>query len=122
MDGVNIYILHVYCRWIQTNVILQFDPFSLTFVDVTSKIKTNTLNRYLRKKWNKATFFETEECEDGTYGEDCAIYCSGHCLNESACNKETGLCERGCDPGYMNSLCSDRKTTNSFIQQFFYKQ
>lgn len=28
---------------------------------------------------------------------------SGHCLNEFLCNKQTGQCDRGCNPVYSNN-------------------
>lgn len=46
------------------------------------------------------------ECINGTYGYDCVNKCSGHCLNDSPCNKQTGYCDRGCNQGYINAYCS----------------
>lgn len=51
------------------------------------------------------------ECEDGTYGYDCTNNCSGHCLKDSPCNKQTGHCSGGCKPGYTNSNCNKGKIT-----------
>lgn len=45
-------------------------------------------------------------CVNGTYGYGCNNNCTGHCLNDSPCNKTTGHCDRGCKPGYTNSDCS----------------
>lgn len=47
-----------------------------------------------------------KECDDGTYGYDCINNCSGHCLNDFPCNKKTGHCDGGCNPGYTNNYCS----------------
>lgn len=58
------------------------------------------------------------ECDDGTYGYSCVNYCSGHCLNDSPCNKQTGLCDRGCNPGYTNGNCSKSKFTNEDINMY----
>lgn len=44
-------------------------------------------------------------CNNGTYGFDCAYNCSGHCLHNSPCNKTTGNCEGGCEPGYTDENC-----------------
>lgn len=55
---------------------------------------------------NFVVYYVTE-CDDGTYGYDCLHNCSGHCLNNSPCNKHTGHCELGCKPGYTNVFCSD---------------
>ena len=46
------------------------------------------------------------ECIDGAYGYGCVNNCSGHCMNDSLCNKQTGHCDRGCKPGYTNAFCS----------------
>lgn len=46
-----------------------------------------------------------KECEDGTFGYECTKMCSSHCLDDSPCNKKTGVCDRGCSPGYINSDC-----------------
>lgn len=46
------------------------------------------------------------ECDIGTFGYDCMNNCSGHCLNNSSCNKETGHCDGGCNLGYTNGDCN----------------
>lgn len=51
------------------------------------------------------------ECNDGTFGHDCINNCSGHCLNKSPCNKQTGHCDRGCDPGYNTEDCNKGNPT-----------
>ena len=45
-------------------------------------------------------------CDDGTYGSNCFHNCSRNCLDDSPCNKETGHCESGCNPGYTSALCN----------------
>lgn len=47
-----------------------------------------------------------KECDDGTYGYNCINNCSGHCLDDYPCNKETGRCDVGCKPGYTTDNCS----------------
>lgn len=47
-----------------------------------------------------------KECGDGTYGYNCINNCSGHCLGDYHCNKETGRCDVGCKPGYTTDNCS----------------
>lgn len=54
-------------------------------------------------------------CDDGTYGYDCGNNCSGHCLNDSSCNKQTGHCDKGCELGYTNTDCSKGKITDECI-------
>lgn len=58
--------------------------------------------------------YEFVECDDGTYGYGCANNCSVHCLNDSLCNKQTGHCDKGCDPGYTENDCSKRKCLYDF--------
>ncbi|XP_065938543.1 multiple epidermal growth factor-like domains protein 10 isoform X2 [Magallana gigas] len=55
----------------------------------------------------------TEECIDGTYGFDCVNNCSGHCLNNSSCEKHNGHCKNGCNAGYTNLLCNEHVLQNS---------
>ncbi|XP_034321960.2 protein draper [Magallana gigas] len=40
--------------------------------------------------------------------------CSSHCLDDSPCNKKTGVCDRGCSPGYINSDCGTECSTGYF--------
>lgn len=46
-----------------------------------------------------------KECSPGTYGQGCSNNCSGHCLNDAACNITTGSCDQGCQAGYAGRLC-----------------
>lgn len=48
------------------------------------------------------------DCDNGTYGNYCVNNCSGNCLNDSNCNRQTGQCEMDCKPGYTNALCNER--------------
>lgn len=48
-------------------------------------------------------------CEDGMFGFGCIAQCSGNCVDDSPCNKHTGYCDKGCNPGYTNSNCSQSK-------------
>lgn len=45
-------------------------------------------------------------CTAGYYGEHCISIC-GHCLNNSACDHITGVCEQGCEPGYQGEICTE---------------
>lgn len=55
----------------------------------------------------KINYFYFVECENGTYGYNCVNNCSGHCLNDSFCNIQTGNCDSGCTPGYSKNNCSE---------------
>lgn len=46
------------------------------------------------------------ECMDGTYGYDCINLCSGQCRDDFPCNKQTGHCVAGCNPGFAYANCS----------------
>ncbi|XP_062593627.1 multiple epidermal growth factor-like domains protein 10, partial [Saccostrea cucullata] len=54
-----------------------------------------------------------KECEDGNFGPGCIHKCSGNCRDKSQCNKATGVCDFGCNPGYTepfcNTTCADGK-------------
>lgn len=63
---------------------------------------------YINQATSSYTFF-VSECDDGTYGFDCVHNCSGHCLNDSPCEKHNGQCKNGCNSGYTNLLCNERK-------------
>lgn len=58
------------------------------------------------------------ECIDGTYGYNCINNCSGHCLGDYPCNKQTGHCDRGCNPGYTNMDCSKGRFTQNMLNLF----
>ncbi|XP_056002467.1 multiple epidermal growth factor-like domains protein 10 isoform X2 [Ostrea edulis] len=51
------------------------------------------------------TFCENK-CKMGTYGPNCIYNCSGHCLNDGICNRETGYCDTGCKSGYTGRYCN----------------
>lgn len=57
------------------------------------------------------------ECSDGTYGYNCVNKCSGHCLNDSSCNKQTGQCDGGCKPGYKDADCRKSKYIDNFVKK-----
>ncbi|XP_065938529.1 multiple epidermal growth factor-like domains protein 10 [Magallana gigas] len=40
--------------------------------------------------------------------------CSGHCLNNSPCNKHTGHCDKGCNQGYTGNNCSNECSPEYF--------
>lgn len=50
----------------------------------------------------------TLECDDGKFGTDCRIVC-GHCHQGQPCDKETGACLHGCEPGYDGIYCNKCK-------------
>ncbi|XP_025107093.1 uncharacterized protein LOC112571911 [Pomacea canaliculata] len=45
-------------------------------------------------------------CKDGKYGASCDQSC-GHCEGET-CDKDSGRCPRGCDPGWQGQQCHTR--------------
>ena len=79
--------------------------YALTKVNV--RISIDPLSK-TKKKMIIIYCFAVAVCEDGTFGYGCIKNCSGNCLEESLCNKQTGHCEGGCKPGYTNALCNKR--------------
>lgn len=59
------------------------------------------------------------ECDNGTYGYNCANNCSGHCLNGSPCNINSGHCDRGCAPGYNFVDCNKGEFTDKCTYPLF---
>lgn len=55
-----------------------------------------------------------KECDGETYGNDCNTNCSGHCLNNSPCNIQTGHCDKGCNSGYTNINCNEECLAGQF--------
>lgn len=45
------------------------------------------------------------ECLPGKYGPGCLYSCTGHCLNDKACNITTARCDAGCKTGYAGEMC-----------------
>ncbi|KAK3600085.1 hypothetical protein CHS0354_023622 [Potamilus streckersoni] len=45
------------------------------------------------------------ECLDGFFSEYCNNTC-GRCYNGDSCDKESGICPDGCDPGWSEMLCN----------------
>ncbi|XP_025409390.1 tyrosine-protein kinase receptor Tie-2-like [Sipha flava] len=48
-----------------------------------------------------------QDCESGKYGADCNQTCSSNCYNNS-CDPYTGICSRGCVPGYVFPRCLEK--------------
>ena len=69
--------------------------------------KLSSLIHVIRKLGYQCSFVAA--CNDGTFGIDCLNNCSGQCLHGAPCNKQTGLCDRGCNPGYTNIFCNESK-------------
>lgn len=65
---------------------------------VNSNINYEKVKRELHSLLSFVVWYFTE-CDCGTYEYDCLHNCSGHCLNDSPCDKQTGHCYRGCEPG-----------------------
>lgn len=59
------------------------------------------------------------ECDDGTFGTNCRILC-GHCHKGQSCDKETGACPRGCEPGYEGIYCNKSKIALTLFCVFFF--
>lgn len=68
-----------------------------------------------QKLYINSKFKTVVECHYGTYGYNCVNNCSGHCRNDTPCNKQTGVCDKGCNPGYTGLDCKGSKLTISFV-------
>ena len=44
-------------------------------------------------------------CDDGYFGDMCTQKCSKNCNQAGICNKTTGVCQDGCQPGWMGDFC-----------------
>lgn len=54
-------------------------------------------------------FSTPQECSDGLFGESCGSFC-GHCYEIKKCHHVTGICPKGCDPGYKGMNCKAGKS------------
>jgi hypothetical protein len=50
--------------------------------------------------------FVSSDCDSGEYGAGCKQKC-GRCTNMSDCNRYTGECPHGCEPGYYPPFCQE---------------
>ena len=57
------------------------------------------------------------ECNNGTFGFGCTNNCSSNCINDLPCNKNTGHCNDGCQPGYTDLFC--RKSKKKYYLRYF---
>lgn len=44
-------------------------------------------------------------CPVGSFGYDCQAKCSVHCAVPGRCDRVTGECEDGCQPGWKGVTC-----------------
>lgn len=52
--------------------------------------------------------FSPLECDAGLFGENCSRFC-GHCFEIKKCHHVTGICPKGCEPGYRGNDCKESK-------------
>ncbi|XP_067665749.1 low-density lipoprotein receptor-related protein 4-like [Haliotis asinina] len=55
-------------------------------------------------------------CSSRTYGENCEKQC-GHCKDEAACNRTTGLCTEGCQANFYGTTIGSRQNNFSMCNQ-----
>lgn len=72
----------------------------------------NIINAIKQFNWYQILVLEVD---DSSYGYNCIKNCSGHCLNNSPCNKQTGHCDGGCKLGYTTDNCSKGDALNRWI-------
>nr|XP_022311328.1 protein draper-like isoform X2 [Crassostrea virginica] len=59
-----------------------------------------------RPGW-KSTPTCDDPCPPGTFGPNCINKCSGNCLHQATCDKETGKC-KACSEGWRNDFCNEK--------------
>lgn len=65
----------------------------------------------------------TLECTFGKYGVNCMETCSVNCNVSISCNRTTGVCIGGCQPGWIGLHCDQSKTRSVCVNlklTFFY--
>ena len=86
----------------QLNIISNFKKIWSTF-EINLGVSLNLCKLHFIQVTNSVVV-----CKDGTYGNSCVYNCSGNCLNDFPCNRQTGQCDMGCKPGYINAFCNER--------------
>lgn len=51
------------------------------------------------------------ECPPASYGRNCLQTCSKNCYISTTCDRETGVCIRGCLEGWNPPMCNERTCT-----------
>lgn len=67
-------------------------------VIVTGSIKYMIIN-------NRLLHFAA--CSRSFYGKNCMEQCSKNCNETTSCDRVTGGCEGGCEPGWTGITCND---------------
>ena len=63
-----------------------------------------TLVKYEKKTNVHTLSFHFKECYYNYYGVNCKERCNDRCIG---CNRETGACENGCQPGWKGIYCHE---------------
>lgn len=69
--------------------------------------QTKSISARLREKYIIVLdhfFGFTSECDAGYYGKNCTKLC-GHCIESKKCHHVSGICSKGCEPGYRGNTC-----------------
>lgn len=62
--------------------------------------------------FNENIFFGILACSVGYFGQDCTEKCKSSC---KGCNHVTGLCDAGCQPGWIGDFCEQGKLSYTNI-------
>uniref|UniRef100_K1QI75 Uncharacterized protein n=1 Tax=Magallana gigas TaxID=29159 RepID=K1QI75_MAGGI len=57
---------------------------------------------YSKYAFNDFCEVEVYECDDNYFGINCLQQCDSKC---NGCNKTTGICDKGCQPGWVGASC-----------------
>ncbi|XP_070191894.1 multiple epidermal growth factor-like domains protein 10 [Littorina saxatilis] len=58
-----------------------------------------------------------QECQGSRYGPSCDLQCSAGCAGDGFCDRTTGQCQDGCQPGYVlgeSGFCTDKCPDGTF--------
>lgn len=67
------------------------------------------ISEFFLKKTLRIFPFISPACPNGLFGQDCSEKCSGTC---SGCNHVSGVCDSGCNPGWMGHSCNQSIVNN----------
>ena len=63
-------------------------------------------------------FFSMRDCLRGLFGNNCLDSCSVHCKVPRECDKVTGHCFNGCQPGWGDQTCNTSTCFLLFILKY----
>lgn len=104
------------------DVVLHVEPVSTTHIVTISTVAVYRgvvrleLDPFFisKKRGEPKKYFHVVKCSSGTYGINCKETCSINCDVSKNCNRTTGECLGGCQPGWKGFHCDQRIVAKSF--------